>query len=220
MCTKNTIHARSKDYVKLVNIGSSDIRHHFWHIISSDACRDYWRERVANVSAQPMGLALGLPTNVGTANGCTRVDLASGVSTYVRTADDQGHHANPSGVPTYVKTTDGCTCVDPGVRSSNLRRDCWRPRPPRKPVGSSDLRWDFRHHQSQTILHAYEVLECLSYDLVLIFKHSIFLRPTKFASLFIVRHSLNSRSNIKEYNHFNHLSLQCLHMSLLLIITS
>jgi hypothetical protein len=71
---------------------------------------------------------------------------------------------------------------------------------------------------TKTILRAREVLECLSNDLVLLLEHSIFLRPTKFASLFIVRHSLNSRS--KEYNHFNHLSLQCLHMSLLLNITS
>ena len=49
-------------------------------------------------------------------------------------------------------------------------------------------------------------------------EHSIFLRPTKFASLFIVRHILNSRS--KEYNRFNHLILQCLHMPLFLNITS
>jgi hypothetical protein len=70
----------------------------------------------------------------------------------------------------------------------------------------------------KTILRARGVLECLSYDLVLILELSIFLRLTRFASLFTVRHILNSRS--KEYNHFNHLSLQCLHMSLLLNITS
>jgi len=39
---------------------------------------------------------------------------------------------------------------------------------------------------SKTILRSREVLECLSFDLVLILEHSIFLRPTKFASLFIV----------------------------------
>jgi hypothetical protein len=52
---------------------------------------------------------------------------------------------------------------------------------------------------TKIILHAHEMIECLSYDLVLTLEHSIFLRPTKFVSLFIVRHSLNSRSNIKEY---------------------
>ena len=48
--------------------------------------------------------------------------------------------------------------------------------------------------QEKTFLSVHEVLECLSYDLVVMLEHSIFLRPTKFASLFIVRHILNSRS--------------------------
>jgi hypothetical protein len=55
---------------------------------------------------------------------------------------------------------------------------------------------------TKTILCAREVLECLSYDLVLILEHSIILRPTRFASPFIVWHSLNSKSNIKEFKHF------------------
>jgi hypothetical protein len=48
----------------------------------------------------------------------------------------------------------------------------------------------------KTILRACGVLECLSYDLVLILVHSIFLRPTRFASPFIVRHSYNRTNQL------------------------
>jgi len=86
-------------------------------------------------------------------------------------------------------------------------------------VRISDTCHNFWHHKSaKNIFCAREVLECLSCALVIMLEHSILLRPTKFASLFIVRHILNSRS--KEYNHFNHLNLQCLHMTLFLSITS
>ena len=41
------------------------------------------------------------------------------------------------------------------------------------------------------------VLECLSFDFIFMLEHYIFLRPTKFASLFIVRQILNSKTKIK-----------------------
>jgi hypothetical protein len=88
-----------------------------------------------------------------------------------------------SGLPTHVGTPD-----DQGHRAT---------------------RWDSRLTSGlstptdpKTILHAHGVLECPSYDLVLILENSIFLRPTRFASSFIVRHSLDLRSNIKGFKHF------------------
>ena len=50
---------------------------------------------------------------------------------------------------------------------------------------------------TETILGVHEVLECLSFDFIFMLKHSIFLRPTKFASLFIVRQILNTETKIK-----------------------
>jgi hypothetical protein len=85
----------------------------------------------------------------------------------------------------------------PGVRTLDLSRDFRRPQSPHRlsdwasgllTVGSSDLRQDFRHQKSpKNILRAREVLECFSFDFIFIFEHSIFLRPPKLASLFIVR---------------------------------
>jgi hypothetical protein len=55
--------------------------------------------------------------------------------------------------------------------------------------GHRATRWDSRLTSGlptptvpKTILCVREVLECLSCDLVLILEHSIFLRPTRFAS--------------------------------------
>ena len=65
-------------------------------------------------------------------------------------------------------------------------------------VGSSDLRRDFRHRKLQKIiLCAREVLECPNFYLINMLEHSIFLRPNNFASLFIVRRILNSKSKLK-----------------------
>ena len=50
---------------------------------------------------------------------------------------------------------------------------------------------------TENILRAHGVLECLSFDFIFMLEHSIFLRPTKFASLFIVRRILNSKTKIK-----------------------
>ena len=50
---------------------------------------------------------------------------------------------------------------------------------------------------SENILRARGVLECLSIDFIFMLEHSIFLRPTKFASLFIVWRILNSKTKIK-----------------------
>ena len=140
-----------------------------------------------------------------------RAEVARGPG--VGTSDECHHFRHASSVPTCVGTFD--TSANRGskrARCRNFQRTSSLP----TYVISSDIRWDFRHPKSyKTILRASEVLQCLSFDLVLILEHSIFLRPS--ASLFIVRHILNSRSKV--YNHFNHLSLQCLHM-LLLTITS
>ena len=65
-------------------------------------------------------------------------------------------------------------------------------------VGSSDLRRDFRHRKLQKIiLCAREVLECPNFYLINMLEHSIFLRPNNFASLFLVRRILNSKSKLK-----------------------
>jgi len=146
----------------------------------------------------------GLPTQA-------RVEVARGLR--VGTSDERHHFRHASSVPTRVETSDASASRgSKRARCRDFRRTSSLP----TYVISSDVRWDFRHPKSnKTILRAREVLECLSFDLVLILEHSIFLRPTKFAFLFIVRHILNSRSKI--YNHFNHLSLQCLHMPLLTI---
>ena len=37
------------------------------------------------------------------------------------------------------------------------------------------------------------MLECLFFDFIFMLEHSIFLRPTKFAFLFIVQRILNSK---------------------------
>ena len=50
---------------------------------------------------------------------------------------------------------------------------------------------------TEKILRARGVLECLSFDFIFMLEHSIFLRPTKFASLFIVWWILNSKTKIK-----------------------
>ena len=59
-------------------------------------------------------------------------------------------------------------------------------------VGTSDT-----DSHRKNILRIRGVLECLSFDFIFMLEHSIFLRPTKFASLFIVRWILNSKQNIK-----------------------
>ena len=65
-------------------------------------------------------------------------------------------------------------------------------------VGTSDLRRDFQHRKLQKIiLCAREVLECPNFYLINMLEHSIFLRPNNFASLFIVRRILNSKSKLK-----------------------
>ena len=65
-------------------------------------------------------------------------------------------------------------------------------------VGSSGLRRDFRHRQSQKIiLCAREVLECPIFYFIFMLEHSIFLRPNNFASLFIVHRILNSKTKLK-----------------------
>ena len=50
---------------------------------------------------------------------------------------------------------------------------------------------------TKNILRARGVLECLSFNFIFMLEHSIFLRPTKFASLFIVQRILNSKTKIK-----------------------
>jgi hypothetical protein len=115
-----------------------------------------------------------------------------------------------SGLPTHaVYRLARC----PGVGTPNLGRDFWLPQSPHRLsdwaswllawVVTSDGR-EFRLTSghptpkvTKTILRAREVLECLSFDIIIMLEHSIFLRPTKFASLFIVRWILNSKQNIK-----------------------
>jgi hypothetical protein len=64
----------------------------------------------------------------------------------------------------------------------------------RTTVRTSNSCHNLRHLKSwKNIFCAREVLECLFYDLVVMLEHSIFLSPIKFASPFIVQHSLNSR---------------------------
>ena len=98
-----------------------------------------------------------------------------------------------SGVPTHVGTSD--------VHSHRTGSD-WESALPTR-VMTSDCR-EFRltsRLSTPTItennLRARGVLEFLSFDFILMLEHSIFLRPTKFASLFIVRRILNSKIKLK-----------------------
>jgi hypothetical protein len=107
----------------------------------------------------------------------------------VRTFDERQNCRQMLELPTSTVTaraSDWTSAVLAWVSTSD-RREFWHTSALQTPKAT------------KTILRAREVLECLSYDLALILEHSIFLRPTKFASLFIVRHSLDSRSNIKEF---------------------
>ena len=61
-------------------------------------------------------------------------------------------------------------------------------------VGTSDT----TSHR-KNILCAREVLECPNFYLIIVLEHSIFLRPTKLASLFIVRRILNSKTKFKTF---------------------
>jgi hypothetical protein len=67
-------------------------------------------------------------------------------------------------------------------------------------VSTSD-RQDSRHMSrlstpkvNKTILHAHEVLECLSFEFIFVLEHSIFLRPTKFCIPLYSASYLNPRS--------------------------
>ena len=77
-----------------------------------------------------------------------------------------------------------------GVRTSGMSRD-FRRSEVLAYVVTSDT------DSQKNNLRARGVLECLSFDFIFMIEHSIFLRPTKFASLFIVRRILNSKTKIK-----------------------
>jgi hypothetical protein len=96
------------------------------------------------------------------------------------------------------------------VRTPDSRRDFRRPQSPHRlsdwtsalpsQVSTSDRR-DSRHTSglptpkvTKTILHAREVLECLSFDFIFVLEHSIFLRPTKFCIPLYSAAYLNPRS--------------------------
>jgi hypothetical protein len=101
-----------------------------------------------------------------------------GLPAWVRTSDCREFWLT-SGLPTSTVTAQAVT------GSLSFRQESWLPT-----VGSFGLRRDFRHRQSQKIiLCAREVLECLSFDFIIMLEHSIFLRPPKLASLLIVRHT-------------------------------
>ena len=153
----------------------------------------------------------GLPTSFGISDEhrqpdsqnhrCRDSRLGSGLSTStnsqtVRTTDvgtpGLGRNFGLSEVPTHVGTSD--------VHSHHASYD-WELALPT--VGSSGLRRDFRHHLSQkNNLRARGVLECLSFDFIFMLEYSIFLRPTKFASLFIVRQILNSKTKLNLWRAF------------------
>ena len=99
------------------------------------------------------------------------------------------------------------------VGSSDSRRDFQRPQSLHRlsdwasglpaSVVTSDCR-EFRlmsglptPRVTENILRAHGVLECLSFDFIFMLEHYIFLRPTKFASLFIVRRILNSKTKYR-----------------------
>jgi hypothetical protein len=85
-----------------------------------------------------------------------------------------------SRLPTNVGTAEGCARAEPSVGSSDYVGTT-------NDQGLCTTRREFRLTSglptltvSKSVLCARRVLECLSYDLVLILEHSIFLRPTKF----------------------------------------
>jgi len=168
--TKNTVHLSQKS---VQNQSTSSVP---THVISSDASSVLTHVITFDTSS--------VPTYVGTSDAS-----ASRGSKRARCRDFR----RTSSVPTRVGTSDASASRgSKRARCRDFRRMSSVP----TCVISSDARRDFRHHKSyKTILRAGEVLECLSFDLVLILEHSIFLRPTKFASLFIVRHIL--KLNIK-----------------------
>ena len=122
---------------------------------------------------------------------------------YVGTFDESGLQASRGSRHRDSRIELGVSIVG----SSDSRRDYQRPQSLHRlsdwvsglpTVGTSDLRRDFRHQKSsKNILRAREVLEGLSFDFIFILEHSIFLRPSKLASLFIVRRNLNSKQRIK-----------------------
>ena len=168
-----------------IYVGSSDA-----DLGTSDVWRKHCSCEVKVHSRQPTS---ELPTNVGTSD-CRNFRRTSGLPTctvsrsvepsmpglpaWVGTSDCR-EFRHTSGLPTSTVTAQAVT------GSQHFRQESWLPT-----VGSSGLRRDFRHRQSQKIiLCAREVLECLSFDLINMLEHSIFLRPPKLASLLIVRHS-------------------------------
>ena len=107
---------------------------------------------------------------------------------------DKGREFRLSRVPTYVGTFDGRrrpASRTIGVGTPGLGQD-FRLSRVLTHVGISDT----DSHRKNN-LRARGVLECLSIDFIFMLEHSIFLRPTKFASLFILRRILNSKAKIK-----------------------
>ena len=112
--------------------------------------------------------------------------------TWVRTPD-LGRDFRLSKVSTHVGTSDGHTHLQAkwlGVRTSGMSRDFRLSGVPSY-IGTFDTNSHWKN-----ILRARGVLECLSFDFIFMLEHYIFLRPAKFASLFIVRRILNSKTKI------------------------
>ena len=187
---ENTVHARSKVHgCKLVselptNVGTSD-------------GQNFRRAQLNKQSALLMPGLLAwvksvseLPTNVRTSD-CRDFRRSSGLPTGT---DSRSVEPSMSGLPAWVGTSD---CWEFRL-TSGLPTSTVIAQSKLLGVRTSGMSRDFRHRQSQkNNLRARGVLECLSFDLIIMLEHSIFLRPTKFASLFIVRWILNSKTKIK-----------------------